>query len=103
MIVSYLRKKNMNLNHWLTDKVGYFNRQKERKIEMILQYSREIDGERLDTIIDGVVSVNEAESKVDVHVEKNERSITKSYSKAENNIFNMYLLNDNFKTLKKLI
>ena len=70
---------------------------------MILQYSREIDGERLDTIIDGVVSVNETESKVDVHVEKNERSITKSYSKAENNIFNMYLLNDNFKTLKKLI
>ena len=70
---------------------------------MIIQYSRVVDGEKIETTLDGVVSLNEFGNKIDVHVEKNERTVTNTYDKDDVYISNMYLMNDNFKTLKKLI
>lgn len=70
---------------------------------MIIQYSREVDNEQIETIIDGVVSVNDFKNKIYIHLNKNGRSMTKSYLKDDNFVYQMFLLNDNFKTLKKLI
>lgn len=72
---------------------------------MILQYLSKTDEGIIETTEDGVISVdvNKEKKYVDVAFQRNERLDTRRFYTENIQIYNMWLLNDNFKTLKKLI
>ncbi|HBI1965700.1 TPA: hypothetical protein I0H52_RS10840 [Enterococcus faecalis] len=85
---------------------GVFFRQKGR-IVMILQYAMRLNEEgtkKAEHIEDGVTSVTITENEIKVYYEdkrgvKNSTTFLKDCSQ----IYNMWLLSDTFKTLKRLI
>ena len=74
---------------------------------MILQYLSkvEVDGkvQESETIRDGVNSVSVFEDMISVEYSQNEDKCYIDYYKNDTQIYQMWLLNDNFKTLKRLI
>lgn len=72
---------------------------------MILQYLSKSELGTIDTVEDGVISVdaNKELRWVDVVFQRNEKTETRRFNIDGSQIYNMWLLNDNFKTLKKLI
>ena len=72
---------------------------------MILQYLSKSELGTTDTVEDGVISVdvNKESRWVDVVFQRNEKTETRRFYIDGSQIYNMWLLNDNFKTLKKLI
>lgn len=72
---------------------------------MILQYLSKSELGTIDTVEDGVISVdvNKELRWVDVVFQRNEKTETRRFYIDGSQIYNMWLLNDNFKTLKKLI
>lgn len=74
---------------------------------MILQYlsknKLEEKEQKIETIKDNISSVAVFEDRIEVYFnEPNTKSVV-TYLKKDLQIYNMWLLNDNFKTLKKLI
>lgn len=86
--------------------MSFLDRQKGR-ITMILQYVRRLNvegTEKAEHIEDGVTSVTITENEIKVYYEdkrgvKNSTTFLKDCSQ----IYNMWLLSDTFKTLKRLI
>ena len=72
---------------------------------MILQYLRKTEVGTIETVEDGVVTadVNKKSEYVDIVFQRNEKTETRRFYINGSQIYNMWLLNDNFKTLKKLI
>ena len=71
---------------------------------MILQYLTKFKGKAIETIIDGVAEVEEFPNEINVIVDKNGTRQTTTFPKGPMaQVYNMWLLNDNFKTLKRLI
>lgn len=72
---------------------------------MILQYLSKTELGTINTIEDNVISVDENKESewIDVVFQKNEKTETRRFYISGSQIYNMWLLNDNFKTLKKLI
>ena len=72
---------------------------------MILQYLSKTELGTINTIEDNVISVDENKEAnwVDVVFQKNEKTETRRFYINSSQVYNMWLLNDNFKTLKKLI
>lgn len=74
---------------------------------MILQYlsksKQEDEEQKIEIIKDNISSVAVFEDRIEVYFnEPNTKSVV-TYLKKDLQIYNMWLLNDNFKTLKKLI
>lgn len=74
---------------------------------MILQYllrPNEKGTEKVERIEDGVLATTIKENEIVVTLEeKSGRKGTVTFLKNDSQIYSMWLLNDNFKTLKKLI
>ena len=75
---------------------------------MILQYLSkvEVDGKKqvIETVKDNVTEVTEFVDKIEVTFSrKNGELYSVFFQKNHHQIFSMWLLNDNFKTLKRLI
>lgn len=72
---------------------------------MILQYLSKSEVGTIDTVEDGVisVSVNQESRWVDVVFQRNGKLETRRLHTDNDLIYDMWLLNDNFKTLKQLI
>lgn len=72
---------------------------------MILQYLSKSELGTIDTVEDGVISVdvNEELRWVDVFFQRNGKLETRRFHADNDLIYDMWLLNDNFKTLKQLI
>lgn len=75
---------------------------------MILQYLSKVDvdgkEQTIETVRDNVTRVTEFDDKVEVLFSKPNGELGfESFPKNHHQIFNMWLLNDNFKTLKRLI
>ena len=69
---------------------------------MILQYLSKVDDKTIETIIDNVDTVHVSDEKISVMYSKSEGKYTVDYPKGKTQIYNMWLLNDNFKPLKEL-
>lgn len=74
---------------------------------MILQYllrPNDKGTEKVERIEDGVLATTIKENEIEVTLEeKSGRKGTVTFLKNDSQIYSMWLLNDNFKTLKKLI
>lgn len=74
---------------------------------MILQYSLRIDDEgtkTIERIEDGVLATSIKEKEIEVTFEeKSGRKSTITFLKEDTQIYSMWLLNDSFRSLKKLI
>lgn len=74
---------------------------------MILQYLLRLNDkgtEKVERIEDGVLATTIKENEIVVTLEeKSGRKGTVTFLKNDSQIYSMWLLNDNFKTLKKLI
>lgn len=75
---------------------------------MILQYLSKAEDENgkkieIETIKDGVYSVEVHPHKIEVSFDKNGNRYVVEFSRNNTQIYNMWLLNDEFQTLKRLI
>ena len=72
---------------------------------MILQYLRKTEVGTIETVEYGVLTadVNKKSEYIDIVFQRNEKMETRRFYINDRQIYNMWLLNDNFKTLKKLI
>lgn len=74
---------------------------------MILQYLSKVKLENkeqtIETIKDNVFNVAIFKDKIEVNFNEPDGKSTVAYLKKDSQIYSMYLLNDNFKTLKRLI
>lgn len=74
---------------------------------MILQYLSKVKLENkeqtIESIKDSVSNVAIFKDKIEVNFNEPDGKSTVTYLKKDSQICNMYLLNDNFKTLKRLI
>ena len=72
---------------------------------MILQYLSKSELGTIDTVEDGVISVDENKELrwVDVVFQRNGKLETRRFHTDNDLIYNMWLLNNDFKTLKQLI
>ena len=72
---------------------------------MILQYLSKSELGTIDTVEDGVISVdvNKELRWVDVVFQRNGKLETRRFDTDNDLIYNMWLLNNDFKTLKQLI
>lgn len=75
---------------------------------MILQYLSKAEDENgkkigIETIKDGVYSVAVHPHKIEVSFDKNGNRYVVEFSRNNTQIYNMWLLNDEFQTLKRLI
>ena len=75
---------------------------------MILQYLSRVENEKgekivIETVKDGVYSIAVHPHKIKVSFDKNGNRYVVEFARNNAQIYNMWLLNDEFKTLKRLI
>ena len=82
---------------------GYFYGKERQGDRMIIQFLSKVDGKEINTILDGVSTITESDEVVNVTHSRNGSNYTTAYPKKNSQIYQMWLMNDEFKTLKRLI